>query len=689
MRTNEIITLTMASTFVCLALTASVAVLKKPPTIDVVWVHQFGIQGKSSSVSDIVSEASRVVAIGEYLEIDPQQQTRHSVYFRAINGADGLPLSSPAENFGTSLDIISARSIVTSSTCLNDSSHQTPQCGFYVVGGSTNETARSSGADSASDAESIVYLAEFLHEGTLVGTPHLLSSSTAWSEPFGIARVYDVNTQAVDSVVIVGMRRDSDKDGFAQKLNVNTLVTAWDISFGAIGKFDAAKAVAVDQSGSTYVVGYTYGSIGFSENCRLRGSSDAFVLKLNPAGNVRWCHQMGEVGKHFDANDIAYDASCNTLYVVGSVADATNNKKSFIASYDSQSGRRRWFKYDLKLKSSSSVATSVATAGDSCRAYVCGEMLPSSQIVTNAFHSFVSIWSKDSNKLLTKIIKVEPQLLNGFSTVIARAIALHPPRTAFIGGLVDGSLYQEKPRGGPGNTDGFVIKLQMPSEPATIRSVDARVLSTGAHGLLIGFNIPLNNGAALLGFDIQCKRGLSTVYHGEPVFIQFVGDDSKTEGQREELTVVPTHWCAKHGACVARVRAVNTFGAAQWSSDSNEVTMSSGQNDQHGAAPSEENDYFLLLVYVGISFLGCVIPCILVFICTITVLACIYRTMQLHKLSEGDEVERNRLINMVEIESTAFPQTHFIEDCKESDGSISSTSERDARDNVLVEKTRA
>jgi hypothetical protein len=93
----------------------------------------------------------------------------------------------------------------------------------------------------------------------------------------------------------------------------------WATGFGGLG-IDAARDIAVEPSGESYVVGYfdgeaQFGSLGKKTSA---GMADAFVTKLGPDGKLAWVQTFG--AKRDDtANGVAVRG--NTVVVVGNFLD--------------------------------------------------------------------------------------------------------------------------------------------------------------------------------------------------------------------------------------------------------------------------------------------------------------------------------------------------------------------------------
>ena len=114
---------------------------------------------------------------------------------------------------------------------------------------------------------------------------------------------------------------------------------------------DAADAVATDSAGNVYVAGeFTDELVLGNTTLDSRGSTDTFIIKLSPAGNLIWSASIGSVGPD-EPSAIAVDASGNA-YVTGkfsSTADfggtrLTARLKSdmFVAAYAANNGALLW-----------------------------------------------------------------------------------------------------------------------------------------------------------------------------------------------------------------------------------------------------------------------------------------------------------------------------------------------------------
>jgi hypothetical protein len=124
----------------------------------------------------------------------------------------------------------------------------------------------------------------------------------------------------------------------------------WAVGFGGLG-IDAARGIALDADGNSYVCGYFDGEINFGGTIGKRtsaGGSDAFVVKLDPTGKILWAQTFG--AKRDDAaNAIAVRG--DTVVVVGNFLDeitigdftqkAIGSDDLFVAAFD-RAGNTKW-----------------------------------------------------------------------------------------------------------------------------------------------------------------------------------------------------------------------------------------------------------------------------------------------------------------------------------------------------------
>jgi len=131
-------------------------------------------------------------------------------------------------------------------------------------------------------------------------------------------------TQSIDFPTTSGAFRTSrvaNTDAFVTKLNPAGSALVYSTYLGGSGN-DVARAIAVDSSGNAYVLGDTTSSIDFPTTAGAfqssygGGNTDAFVTKLNPAGNALvFSTYFGGSLTEF-SRGLAVDSSGN-VYVAG------------------------------------------------------------------------------------------------------------------------------------------------------------------------------------------------------------------------------------------------------------------------------------------------------------------------------------------------------------------------------------
>ena len=160
-------------------------------------------------------------------------------------------------------------------------------------------------------------------------------------------------------------------DGFAARLDSDGNLI-WNTFLGS-SNYDNSNAVGTDNSGNTYVTGYSFATWG-SPIRAFSGQIDAFVVKLDSNGNLTWSTFLGGTGGD-PGNGIAVDGSGNA-YVVG-LSDASwgspirsysGGNDAFVAELDTD-GNLLWNTF----LGGSSPDNGYAVAVDGSGVYVAGD----------------------------------------------------------------------------------------------------------------------------------------------------------------------------------------------------------------------------------------------------------------------------------------------------------------------------
>ena len=614
--------------------------------VEMVWARQFGNMHSNNAAAVMYNESVGLVVAGFTRTGTGAGVLAGDIAFSEMfSGVDGAIVR--RKEFGSAEGIDHANALARGKCPVSPT-----QCGFYVAGTTTGVLSnvvrigpvRTPGASD-------IFVAEFAHAGTSVGARQM--GSSAQDEASGIARIPPGFGSTLWATVIVGKTYGDMRplaivppaagtaagsgDAYVMQLTDGATNPEWVFQFGDPATLDAANAVAVDGQRFAYVVGLTYGSIG--SGCVAKGSMDAFVVQVDMLGRQRWCDQIGATGttSRTEAHAVAYANACDTLFVVGSTQAALGKATDAFISRYSSNGELLWTKQDWLGLTGSSVARAVAT-GPGCRAYVSGTFHSPAVANVNSVISFVSVWSAGGVELLSKTFAaVETKTAkDGFSTVFADTVAYAPPRDVYVAGKADGSIFGQPAISG---LDAFVVKFNVPSEPGTIGAVIATDI--GSNALEIKFTQPSTQGSALTGFQVELSK--NGVAFGVPIDVQVGAADAAAE----EKIVLGLSGIADTGdRCVVRVRAVNLFGPAEWSLQSNEVVVGAGGSDGQATGRGTAAMFgggvdLMVALYIGLGALGCLIPCALILASIGIGSIFVYRHLQ-HK--KASEIERDQLI---------------------------------------------
>lgn len=151
-----------------------------------------------------------------------------------------------------------------------------------------------------------------------------------WAVGFGLAgqqQAFGITTDAAGNAYVVGgftgqlpvagsgvppLISQGGSDAFVVKLDpAGTPV--WYKSYGSAQIYEQASSVAVDPQGNIIVAGYFDGTVNFGGGAlNTAGNLDIFVAKLDPMGNQIWAKRFGDGASQY-AVDVAVDGSGNVF----------------------------------------------------------------------------------------------------------------------------------------------------------------------------------------------------------------------------------------------------------------------------------------------------------------------------------------------------------------------------------------
>lgn len=335
-----------------------------------------------------------------------------------------------------------------------------------------------------------------------------------WTKQFGTSEGDSAEAVAVDAQrnsfvagstdgVLTGQTGAGSRDAFVVKFDASGNVV-WTRQFGS-NKGDSADAMALDANGNIFVSGYTKGTL--PGQAAVQGDGDAYVAKLDAAGNVVWTRQFGSSG--WDrARAVAVDTD-GRIFAAGDTNDAlpgqthAGHEDPFVTQLDA-SGNVVWTRQfgssEIDFANAIGVDASgnVIVAGETDGALL-GQTSTGKRdaFVTKLGASGSTVWTRqfgsssgdnDDAKALTiaadgKIFvagtangpmpgQTGPLSIGAYALALdpsgttvwtrqfgmasARSIAVAADGKAFVAGQVDGTLSGQTNLGG---SDAFVVRL--------------------------------------------------------------------------------------------------------------------------------------------------------------------------------------------------------------------------------------
>jgi hypothetical protein len=364
------------------------------------------------------------------------------------------------------------------------------------------------------------------------------------------------------AVYIAGTNNVGDgSSGFVKKLDDLAAATPNEVFRQEIDttSADNAKAVAVDSNGYVYSVGSTAGDLGDQLN---QSSSDVFLRKYDPAGNLVWSRLLG-ASDRAEGFAVAVDGSDNVIVAGQTQARLTEtayggNYDSFVTKFDS-TGVEQWTRQAAPYADDGAL---VLTADASGNVFVAG--ITASSIDGTATHA------GGNDAYVTKLDSTGALVWNeqfgGTTSDRATAIALDASGNVFVAAESGGNAVVRK------YTDGASPTLAWESTIGTLNSGDTvSGLAIGSGGTVYVAGSTTNN--ALNGTIVQAHGG------GTDGFVTKITDNGAS------ATVNFTSYVGSAGDDTVAGIAVDTSGA----SDAVYVTGgTTGDLDGGGAAQSSD-----------------------------------------------------------------------------------------------------
>lgn len=345
-----------------------------------------------------------------------------------------------------------------------------------------HESVASPFTDVIADEAGYVYAAsidasvsKFDRDGNVLWNRRLGSAASALSSQSASGIAADGMGSLYVTGSAIADATSSSLDAYVTKLDIAGNVM-WTQRIGTNLK-DSGEAIAADRLGNVYVTGSTYGSLG-GPHAGSDVIADAFVSRLDPSGHLIWSRQLGG-----DWHDYGYDAAVDGLGNVY-IAGATNSElggpyvggfhDAYIAKYDVD-GNQVWIRQDGSMRSDEAYGIAVDVSGD---IYISGNIDATAYDPSMWFgKTFVTKYDPNGN------IYWNRQISGGSGT----AISVDRNGTVFVGGR--SGKFAELPS--MDWEDAFVARLVNLPEPScmsiaalsipTIAAFRRRRLAVGGH----------------------------------------------------------------------------------------------------------------------------------------------------------------------------------------------------------------
>jgi len=180
-----------------------------------------------------------------------------------------------------------------------------PAGNAYVVGLTTGALP---GQTHAGDGDA--FIVRYGPDGALIRSRQLGTVAEDVASGVAVDATGDAYVVGRTGGALPGQTHAGDEDAFLVRYGPDGTLR-WTRQVGTEGE-DWAHGVAVDAAGDAYVVGHTRGALPGQTNA---GDSDAFIVKYDPDGTLRWTRQLG-TEDYDETSGVAVDAA-GDAYVVG------------------------------------------------------------------------------------------------------------------------------------------------------------------------------------------------------------------------------------------------------------------------------------------------------------------------------------------------------------------------------------
>lgn len=224
----------------------------------------------------------------------------------------------------------------------------------------------------------------------------------------------------------------------------------WTRQLGGTGD-DRTGAITTDGAGNVYVSGGTSGSLGGPN----AGQRDAFVAKLDAAGELLWTRQLGAASEEY-SHSVAADGAGN-VFIAGTTDGAwaganAGARDAFLANFDG-AGNLLWTR---QLGSDGQDGGLAVSAGGPYGVFLTGETTGDLGAVHGGYDAFVANYDLSGNLKWTRQFGTN-------RTDKGSGVSFDGLGNLYFSGFTTGGL------AGPsaGEFDVFLAKLQVPEPSAT------------------------------------------------------------------------------------------------------------------------------------------------------------------------------------------------------------------------------